>query len=92
MGGGAGNKEAQSDELLLMALDEIKHFMGLEAELGAYTNQLKVTKEAFDPVHYLLLNRDVLAAGVDPVLHYKEFGVAEGRDSAYSLTSALFKL
>lgn len=87
VGGGAGNKEAQSDELLLMALDEIKHFMGLEAELGAYTNQLKVTKEAFDPVHYLLLNRDVLAAGVDPVWHYKEFGAAEGRVSAYNLTN-----
>lgn len=96
-GGGEGElsaekKEDQFDELLLMALVEIKAFMGLEAELGVYTNQLKKTKEAFDPVHYLLLNRDVLVAGIDPVLHYKKFGVAEGRNSAYNLTSILVGL
>lgn len=77
----------QSDYLLSMALGEIKKFLGLDAALGAYTGQFNTTQEVFDPVHYLLLNRDVLAEGVDPVLHYKKFGKAEGRPSAFNLTS-----
>jgi hypothetical protein len=33
----------------------------------------------FDPVAYLLLNRDVLASGMNPWLHYQLHGRAEGR-------------
>lgn len=33
----------------------------------------------FDPLHYLLLNPDVLIAGADPVQHYLEFGKKENR-------------
>lgn len=77
----------QSDHLIPVALGEIKKFMNLEADLGAYTCQLNSTREAFEPIHYLLLNRDVLATGVDPVVHYREFGKAEGRPSAFNLTS-----
>lgn len=81
-----GDGVSQVDYLLSLALSEIKRFLGLDAALGAYTGQFNATQEAFDPIHYLLLNRDVLVAGVDPVLHYKEFGKAEGRSSAFNLT------
>jgi hypothetical protein len=81
-----GDGVSQVDYLLSLALSEIKMFLGLDAALGAYTGQFNATQEAFDPIHYLLLNRDVLVAGVDPVLHYKEFGKAEGRSSAFNLT------
>jgi hypothetical protein len=33
----------------------------------------------FDPALYLEANPDVAMAGVDPVLHYVEFGKAENR-------------
>ena len=33
----------------------------------------------FDPLHYLLLNPDVLIAGADPIQHYLEFGEKENR-------------
>lgn len=80
------NGISQGNYLLSLALSEIKRFLGLDAALGAYIGQFNATQEAFDPIHYLLLNRDVLAEGVDPVLHYKEFGKAEGRSSAFNLT------
>jgi glycosyltransferase involved in cell wall biosynthesis len=34
----------------------------------------------FDPVWYLGKNPDVAAAGIDPLTHYREYGIAEGRD------------
>ncbi len=82
--------DLQSDNLLLMALSEVKDFLNLDSALGAYTGLMTPTKEAFDPIHYLLLNRDVLAAGVDPVLHYKEFGKIEGRSAAFNVTDVIF--
>lgn len=35
--------------------------------------------EDFDPFTYLLLNPDVEVAGIDPSIHYSEFGISEGR-------------
>ncbi len=40
----------------------------------------------FDPIHYLLLNPDVFRADADPVEHYRNHGVKEGR--AYRIPSA----
>ena len=40
----------------------------------------------FDPLHYLLLNPDVLIAGADPVQHYLTHRAKEGR--AYRIPSA----
>jgi len=34
----------------------------------------------FDPVWYLGKNRDVAAAGLDPLIHFREYGIAERRD------------
>jgi len=45
--------------------------------------KLEPSQEFFDPVHYLLLNPDVLAAGLDPAEHYKTSGMAEERFSCY---------
>lgn len=80
---------SQEEHLLIMALEEINNFLNISERLQAYTKSLKPTKEAFDPIHYLLLNRDVLAAGANPVEHFKIFGRKEGRNSAYNLTSVL---
>jgi len=38
--------------------------------------------DGFDVIAYVLLNRDVLLAGIDPVMHFVAHGMAEGR--AYS--------
>ncbi|MCP5091731.1 MAG: glycosyltransferase [Gammaproteobacteria bacterium] len=45
-------------------------------ELGP---QAEVIRSAFDSAYYLAENPDVTDAGVDPVLHYLEYGEAEGR-------------
>ncbi|CAA0096307.1 Uncharacterised protein [Starkeya nomas] len=37
------------------------------------------THDTFDPVAYLIANSDVMEAGVDPAIHFKEFGANEGR-------------
>lgn len=81
---------ADSADLLRMALEEIAKLSKPDQDIRRYTQSLTPTREAFDPVHYLLLNRDVLAAGVDPVTHYRQSGRRKGRYSAYSTVSALF--
>lgn len=92
---GLGNDCPVSDsnehtQLLQMALDEIASFSSAGQALEKYAHSLTPTRDTFDPVHYLLLNRDVLAAEVDPVIHFKTFGRKEGRFSAFSSISALF--
>jgi hypothetical protein len=81
---------ADREDLLRMALEEIAKLMNFEQALSEYTQGLMPIRDAFDPVHYLLLNRDVLAAGVDPVQHFKSFGRKEGRFSAFSTLSVFF--
>lgn len=44
-----------------------------------YSSSLNRTRAPFDPVHYLLLNPDVLDAGVDPTAHFNKFGLKEQR-------------
>jgi rhamnosyltransferase len=34
----------------------------------------------FDPLHYMLVNPDVVGEGIDPLTHYVRHGVIEGRD------------
>jgi hypothetical protein len=81
---------AGREDLLRMALEEIAKLMNFEQALSEHTQGLMPIRDAFDPVHYLLLNRDVLAAGVDPVQHFKSFGRKEGRFSAFSTLSVFF--
>ena len=76
--------------LLHMALEEIAALTSSGQALANYAKNLTPTRDTFDPIHYLLLNRDVLAAAIDPVLHFKTFGRKEGRYSALSSVSALF--
>lgn len=72
---------------LFMHLSEIE-FSSLDKE--KYLNFLSSSKEKsisfkdklpidFDPISYLLFNRDVLNARVDPVLHYLKHGYKAGR-------------
>ncbi|MBT9288100.1 hypothetical protein [Prosthecodimorpha staleyi] len=80
----------ESAELLRMALEEIAKSVNPDQSIDRYTRSLTPTRETFDPVHYLLLNRDVLAAGIDPVQHYRRSGHLEGRFTAFEAVSAQF--
>lgn len=77
-----------SADLLRMALEEIATEIRPDQSINRYTRGLTPTRERFDPVHYLLLNRDVLAAGVDPVKHHEQSGRREGRYTAFDTASA----
>lgn len=72
-----------NEDLMQMALEEIAKLMQMNDLLGEYTEQLVPTRDAFDPVHYLLLNQDVLVAKVDPVKHFKQFGYNERRFTSF---------
>lgn len=76
--------------LLLIALEEINKLLGFERVLLEYADKYKPTRDIFDPLHYLLLNRDVLNAGVDPIEHFKMFGFEEGRFAGYSCVASNF--
>ena len=41
--------------------------------------------DKFDVMIYLLRNKDVLVAGIDPYKHYVEYGSAEGRKFDWGL-------
>lgn len=78
----------KSDELLFdSVLPMIKLWMDEGGDLFRIRNfaakNLNPTVDFFDPVHYLVLNKDVLRLGVDPWRHYQKNGKGEGRDSAY---------
>lgn len=53
-------------------------------DLVNYHTQLPVD---FDPVTYLLINKDVLFANADPVQHYINFGQKEGRSYKFGCIS-----
>jgi hypothetical protein len=77
-----------SDEQLVSSmLAMIKRWMDEGGDLFRIRNyaakNLNPTKEFFDPVHYLVMNRDVLRLGLDPWGHYQKNGRGEGRNSAY---------
>lgn len=84
--------ESSNEDLMRMALEEIASLTRFESGLSAYYRNLSPTRDFFDPVHYLLLNRDVLAAGVDPVEHFKKFGLKEGRFSAFNSISVQYDI
>lgn len=50
-----------------------RHYLEYEAREGPAPNAL------FDPAAYLATNPDVAAAGVNPLLHFIEYGFQEGR-------------
>jgi hypothetical protein len=82
---------ANDAEAFMIALEEISKFTSAQQRLQSYARRLKPSKDIFDPVHYLLLNPDVLKAGVDPLEHYLKYGRKEGRMAAYSNISLLGK-
>ncbi len=59
--------------------DPIAQFHAQDWRQGA-TRQPRKPNPYFDPEFYLATNPDVAAVGPDPLLHYLEFGDAEGRD------------
>lgn len=71
--------KSTSDDPAARNLRELYSFRGLKKIVG----KLGKTEQHFDPVHYLLINPDVLEAGVDPWKHYCEYGKKEGRDAAF---------
>ena len=58
----------------------------LKSIVEKYSSHSENLPSDFDPLHYLLLNPDVLIAGADPVQHYLTHGTKEGR--AYRIPSA----
>jgi phytanoyl-CoA hydroxylase len=48
-------------------------------DLATPEQDLAAVPPSFDPRQYLLRNRDVFAARIDPYTHYREFGHREGR-------------
>ena len=44
----------------------------------------------FDTSYYLAQNPDVRAAGVDPLLHFEQFGWKEGRDSSAGFSTTKY--
>lgn len=49
-----------------------------------YTKGMEETADFFDPIHYLMMHPDILAAGIDPWVHYQDYGRKEGRKSAFT--------
>ena len=77
-----------SDELLVSSmLSMIKRWMDEGGDLYRIRNyaskNLTPTMEFFDPVHYLVMNKDVLRLGLDPWGHYQKNGRGEGRNTAF---------
>jgi hypothetical protein len=58
----------------------------LKSIVEKYSPHTENLPSDFDLLHYLLLNPDVLIAGVDPVQHYRTHGAKEGR--AYRISTA----
>lgn len=79
-----------NEDLIQIALEEMAKLMQVNNLLGEYTEQLVPTRDAFDPVHYLLLNQDVLVAKVDPVKHFKQFGYNERRFTSFITIPKVF--
>ena len=44
----------------------------------------------FNTTYYLQQNPDVAAAGVDPLLHYEQFGWLEGRNPSPEFSTTLY--
>jgi glycosyltransferase involved in cell wall biosynthesis len=59
--------------------DPVAHFHAQDWRQEA-KRQSRKPNRYFDPEFYLKANPDVAAVGPDPLLHYLEFGDAEGRD------------
>jgi len=47
--------------------------------------------DLFDREWYLAVNKDVSAAGIDPVVHYLEYGAAEGRNPSPQFDAAQYR-
>ena len=47
--------------------------------------------QLFDPKWYLEINRDVAAAGIDPLTHYIKYGEAEGRDPSPTFSIRFYR-
>lgn len=77
--------------LLGVALCEIKKLgLGLDAFYSYIDKEnIPLTTESFDPLMYLLINKDVLLAGDNPYRHYREFGAKENRFTSYNANSLL---
>lgn len=76
-------EQENNEDLFLSALKSIFEFMNQNADY--YTSRLEKNKNIFDPIHYLLLNKDVMSEKVDPVEHYIKFGKKEGRYTSFDM-------
>ena len=67
-------------EVILKVIKD--HFSKMESRWSRMEKQVESlggSRSDFDPIHYLLLNKDILDAGVDPIAHFREVGHKEGR-------------
>ena len=76
------------EELSLLAFNVINEFFDGK-NIHSYTVHLEKSKDRFDPIHYLLLNPDVLKENVDPVEHYFIHGRSENRFTSFSFVNVL---
>ena len=70
-------------EVILKVIKD--HFSKMESRWSRMKKQVESiggNTSGFDPIHYLLLNQDVLDAGVDPIFHYRDYGHNESRLTA----------
>lgn len=58
--------------------DDGRHF----AALKRAAREMQATGDRFDPIHYLLMYPDLAVHEVDPEVHYRNHGRAEGRAGA----------
>lgn len=78
------NKQTEIlQQKFFIALEEIVKYSSQLMFLKSYTSTLSLSKEHFDPIHYLLINQDVLRERMDPEEHYKMFGAYEDRYTCF---------
>lgn len=53
-------------------------------KLYQFSNTLQKDKSAFDPIHYLIINKDVLDKGIDPRKHWELHGKKAGRYTSFT--------
>lgn len=58
---------------------EIENLIFERLAAGAASTHMEVPAD-FNPVEYLVLNRDVLFSGLDPSQHFVDWGISEGRE------------
>ena len=66
------------------------HYLVFRGRMDAGRLALIAASGMFDPAFYLKQNEDVAIAGSDPLLHFADFGAAEGRNPSSSFNTRFY--